>query len=279
WYGANREQKQAIIKQVKALLAADDIEDKAAQAKQLQQTWKEIGNAGRRYETKLWQVFKETNDQLFQALKNQRQVEQQQDDDIVSALIAELDAIQINDEGNDEDAHMMIASVTEKMQSLPKAKRLLLEKRIAKLRLAMDNRTENRQFAQKKQQLSVLQQAVMEWADNSDVTALVCFDALGKNYKQAMTSAEQDLTRSRPWYTTMLEILVALPSPQEDEALRREIQLVMLSDKLARGEEARLEQALSAWLTYGQPSTADAQRFHAILDKVIAQPALLAALN
>ncbi|MBU2977034.1 DUF349 domain-containing protein [Alteromonas sp. C1M14] len=277
WYGKNREQKQAIIKQAKALLENQDSEDKGTQAKQLQQAWKKIGNAGRRYETKLWQVFKETNDAIFDGLKSRRQAEQQQDDEQVQALIAKLDAIEVNN--NAMDVETVILDVVTKMEALPKAKRSGLEKRIAKLRLAVANGKENQKQASKQQQLSQLQQLISAWVDNNEVESISQWREIGKNWQQIIRVGKPDENRTRSWYATVLEILTGLPSPQAEAGSRQQVQLAMLSDKMERGEALTLSEGLSAWLAYGQPSQDEVARLNVVLDEVKSQPALLVALH
>ncbi len=73
WIQANRESKEALLKEAEALRGGDDIIEACEQAKALQQQWKQTGPAGNRVESKLWFAFKAANDVIFSKAKSQQQ--------------------------------------------------------------------------------------------------------------------------------------------------------------------------------------------------------------
>ncbi len=68
FYEDNRARKQKLIDKTTALINEDDIQSAAAQAKQSQADWKNIGFAGKQHDNKLWQDFRDANDAIFNKL-------------------------------------------------------------------------------------------------------------------------------------------------------------------------------------------------------------------
>lgn len=65
-----KEAKEAIIKQVEEIKVSEDWKKTADKIKQLQNKWRQIGNAGPRWEQKLWKTFRAHCDDFFNARQN-----------------------------------------------------------------------------------------------------------------------------------------------------------------------------------------------------------------
>lgn len=66
WYERNAEDKQALIKRVRHLLAQEESRDAVDAVKRLQSQWKETGPASREQQQSLWNEFCEVCDAVFQ---------------------------------------------------------------------------------------------------------------------------------------------------------------------------------------------------------------------
>ncbi|MBL0712013.1 MAG: DUF349 domain-containing protein, partial [Colwellia sp.] len=65
FHADNSQKKQALILQAQEQLTVDDVFQAIEHIKQLQQQWRDIGFAGSRQENKLWQTFRQVNDEIF----------------------------------------------------------------------------------------------------------------------------------------------------------------------------------------------------------------------
>jgi hypothetical protein len=66
-FGRIKEAKEAVIKQVEEIKSSEDWKKSAEKIKSLQNKWKNLGNAGPRWEQKLWKSFRGHCDEFFNA--------------------------------------------------------------------------------------------------------------------------------------------------------------------------------------------------------------------
>lgn len=219
--------KEQLIAQAGELAQAEDIVAAASQAKQLQQQWKSAGATFRSRERALWQAFREHCDQIFNRLKEERQAQSQQ----------------------------------ERRQAEEQQRQPLADDAISALqRLAM-----------------LAEQAEEELATHgsSDTLSTLLTEAItgpspGDRWRERIgqrleairlisagtRSIEQQLTlsdRQARELCIRLEILLGIPSPEHDEALRMEYQMERLNQALAQQDHEPTPAALQAleleWLT------------------------------
>ena len=276
WQQQNREQKQALVEQAKTLADSDDKQGASAQAQALQQQWKAIGHAGRRHESKLWQAFRAANDQLFDALKANRETQQNEQSALAGEVISQIDAARQTLKTADtqqiaaalETVHQQIGELNG--QAATKARRHLqqLENDIARLH------SRQRQ-AQQQDAYQALLMALSQWTDSQSSAQGQIDDAVWAKLKRqhqhgfkATASAERD----RQWYTTKLELLADLPTPSDWQSQRQDIQLAMMMARLESGEQDSLDDVIAAWLSAGPVKAeehAQLQRFTVVINQFL----------
>ncbi|WP_137166824.1 DUF349 domain-containing protein [Salinimonas lutimaris] len=273
WQQQNREQKQALVEQAQALADSDDKQGASSQAQALQQQWKAIGHAGRRHESKLWQAFRAANDQLFDALKANRETQLNEQSALADEVISQINTVrQTLNTADTQQIAVALESVHQQFGQLngqagAKARRHLqqLESDIARLH------SRQRQ-AQQQDAYHALLMALTQWTDpQSSAQAQIDSAVWAKLKRQhqngfkATASAERD----RQWYTTKLELLADLPTPSDWQSQRQDIQLAMMMARLESGEQDSLDDVVAAWLSAG-PLTAEEQellqRFTAVIN-------------
>ncbi len=221
------ETKEQLIARAAELAEAEDIDAAANEAKQLQQQWKAAGPTFRSRERALWQAFREHCDQIFSRLKEVRKTQARQ----------------------------------ERQQAAEQARQPLADNAIEAL-----------------QRLALLaEQAEEELAANgsSDTLSTLLTEAItgpspGDHWRERIgqrleairlisagtRSIEQQLMLSERQARELcirLEILLGIPSPESDEALRMEYQMERLNQALAQQDNEPTPAALQAleleWLT------------------------------
>ena len=86
----NAEKKRALIAEVVLIQTSTDWKTAAEKIIKFQKAWKEIGNAGQRFENKLWSEFRAACDVFFNA---RTQANKEQDDALLVNLKAKEDLI------------------------------------------------------------------------------------------------------------------------------------------------------------------------------------------
>ncbi|GAA0680968.1 hypothetical protein GCM10009104_01820 [Marinobacterium maritimum] len=221
------EVKEQLIARAAELAEAEDIDAAADEAKQLQKQWKAAGPTFRSRERALWQAFREQCDLIFGRLKDARKAQARQ----------------------------------ERQQAAEQARQPLADNAVAAL-----------------QRLALLaEQAEEELAANgsSETLSTLLTEAItgpspGEHWRERIgqrleairlisagtRSIEQQLTLSERQARELcirLEILLGIPSPESDEALRMEYQMERLNQALAQQDDEPTPAALQAleleWLT------------------------------
>jgi exonuclease SbcC len=77
-YKAAESRKEKLIEQAQQLVEHENLGEAIEQAKALQQEWKNAGVVHQSQERKLWRVFRKTNDAVFNRIKEQRDLETQE---------------------------------------------------------------------------------------------------------------------------------------------------------------------------------------------------------
>jgi len=89
-FKSNADKKKALIAEVVLIQTSTDWKTSAEKIIKFQKAWKEIGNAGQRFENKLWSEFRAACDVFFNA---RTQVNKEQDDALLVNLKAKEDLI------------------------------------------------------------------------------------------------------------------------------------------------------------------------------------------
>lgn len=260
WQQHNRQQKQHLIEKAKLLASADDMQTAAAEAQALQQQWKMLGHAGRRHESKLWQLFKQANDVVFSQLKSQRQERQDAQQSKVKDADSQLAAIEKQlPELNSVELSSALAHVSEQAQTLEPKLKQRVESRISQMQKRHQLALEMSQTEQQQAMLKAVLNIVSNWND-STVSLQEQIDEndwemLDKQWQAAFVAPAG--SRSREWLTVQLELSLELSSPASAESLRQDVQLAMLTAKLERGEEVTTPDIIKQWLAHGAVGTED----------------------
>jgi hypothetical protein len=93
-YKAAEGRKQKLIEQAQQLVEHENLGEAIEQAKALQQEWKKAGVVHQSQERKLWRVFRKTNDAVFNRIKEQRDIETQENKELMEqakTLIIEVE--------------------------------------------------------------------------------------------------------------------------------------------------------------------------------------------
>jgi hypothetical protein len=93
-YKAAERRKQKLIEQAQQLVEHENLAEAIEQAKALQQEWKNAGVVHQSQERKLWRVFRKTNDAVFNRIKEQRDIETQENKELMEqakTLIIEVE--------------------------------------------------------------------------------------------------------------------------------------------------------------------------------------------
>lgn len=258
WYQDNEAQKQRLVEKVQSLLDAEDIQQATVEAKQAQESWKQIGRGRAKQDRQLWAAFRQANDGLF-ARRNQQQDKQRQAN---HAVIKQIDVL-LNQAG----------AVLNGVQSLSELSALQqgLQQPIADLLAELDERSRQskqrdwqkletkfagrvKAFKQSEQQThyALLFSLLSEWLDNPPPAGI---DNLPGVWRQAFNQSEHSEPREN--VLVKMELLAGVESPVELAELRREMQLQMMTNKLEQGESADLAQLLIKWIGQGPLAASD----------------------
>ncbi len=259
WYQQNRQTKQRLVEQVKALSAASEPEQAAHQAQQLQQQWKAVGHAGRRHETKLWQAFREANDGVFAVVKEQRQQQRQAGDASLkawmrkaSSLSAEISASSLN------ASNQKLQILTDELRALPDAVQQKGRRKLAGITQQLADLERQQQAQQQRQKYLALAELIRQVA-NGDAGVPAehpQWHQLDKQWQRHLRDGGGD-ELSRHQLTVALEMALSRTTPEQDTDVRLALQLAQLSARLERGERWSADSLISAWLAHGLPTESE----------------------
>ena len=263
---SNTTAKQALIAKAEELLASEDVLVAIESAKQLQQTWREVGFAGNHQENQLWQKFRLVNDELFgkrQQFKSDQQavLSTQQQVFVEKVVIIEesLNALTTEDEKQvlqsiEQQAEMLLKEV---IASRPVIKPVAvrIEKIINKIEQLIKSKIQDKEqqtwlnlfelmslHAQNNQELEALQTSAV--FNNMTSFWKKRFQEHVKLTKQAQGSYRFDKTLE-------IEILGKCDSPADLAEQRMKVQVQLMQEQMLSGTEIDLNKLLVDWLMLG----------------------------
>ena len=252
YFNENAEVKQALIMQAQALSAVEDVNVAIEQAKALQEKWKHVGQTQRKVENALWEQFRQANDVVFAKRKAHNQIQKQENNAQVAAAANILQKLQqaVNEAqslSELDDTHMVQTELEAQLVAMPKALSSSLFRRLSGLIDERQTKLEGLQRQSRAHSLSALFDVLKRW----ETPALPDdIESLPNQWQQSFKALGQsDVPRLN--LTLMLEIVCDIPSPQIDEALRKEIQLQLMADKLQQGVEYDKSSLLKLWIQHG----------------------------
>ncbi len=260
-YQKNVGDKQALITKANQQLSNSDITDAAAQLKQLQQQWRDIGYCGPKQENKLWQEFRAINDQVFQRRATIYEDQKQELAELEHGYFNDLEKIVADSELAKTAEHL-----TQSLSHLH-----ALQETVAQSdnHFKAINNSINQQIKQVESKLAkqkkLAKQQVFECLFDTlsqmagqevDNTA---FSSLPKNWQKRvnnMPAADAD-HQLRHQQTIALEILAGVESPKADQQQRLSLQVQLMQDQMTSGQNINLEQTFIDWLMLGQLTEQD----------------------
>ncbi len=221
------ETKEQLIARAAELAEAEDIDAAADEAKQLQKQWKAAGPTFRSRERALWQAFREQCDLIFGRLKDARKAQARQ----------------------------------ERQQAAEQARKPLADNAVdalQRLALLAEQAEEELAASGSSETLSILLTEAItgpspgeHWRERigQRLEAIRLISAGSRSIEQQLTLSERQARE----LCIRLEILLGIPSPESDEALRMEYQMERLNQALAQQDDEPTPAALQAleleWLT------------------------------
>ncbi|WP_083494251.1 HEAT repeat domain-containing protein [Colwellia sp. MT41] len=276
----NSKEKQALIVKAQQLIASDDIFAAIDSAKQLQQSWREVGFAGNHQESQLWQKFRQVNDELFakrQVLKSEQQAalsnQQQAYDEKVSTIAESLISFTnqaANKEVEPENKQTLQdieqqaeALLTEVIANKPVIKVAVarLEKIIKQVEQLIKS---NRQVKEQQRWLNLFELMSLQAQSNQDVEALTASAMVNKlssfwqkRWQEHVKLSEQVQGGHRLDKTLEIEILGKSESPAELADQRMKVQVQLMQEQMLSGIDIDLSKLLVDWLMLGTLTEGD----------------------
>ena len=246
----NEEQKRRLLQQATDVAAQDiELSEKTDLLKGLQAKWQKVGFAGKSQDQKLWNEFRAINAPVFEQRDELTQQENQQQQAVFDECssqfqtwLAELE--QANDIG---EIRQVLDQAQARFSEIAGLNRGLYEK-LRKLNKQVADLADKR--------ISVLRQ-VQEQQVYIDLFDAVAGLANGQGVDTSglkpawQTAINGNNKQARARVTLMLEIAAGLESPEKEKALRNEVQMDMLTEKLEQGIEQDVQALLEAWLGAG----------------------------
>jgi hypothetical protein len=304
WYDQNRADKKSLIERARQLLAKEDSREAVDGVKRLQLLWKEVGAAARDQEQPLWEEFREQCDAVFQKRQQayveyaagleagKAQAEALCDEAEKAALLSGAALL----EGVGKIPQWRAAF--EALGELPRANQRALHDRFDRaLNLCQANLSRQR-TRDKEQSFTDLFEAARRiqaygWSVAQDTApsdrealkqAAETFiagvgqwpkgspQALQEAWANADAAAGLDAAAHEDALRTLCirsEILADLPTPPEDQALRRDYQVKRLMRRMGQGGDATADEADSLALEWARVGPVSPGRHEALHEALL----------
>ena len=249
-YSRHEAGKQQLIAQAAALRDSEDVRGACEAAKGLQQAWKETGSCGHARDQKLWEEFREHCDALFARREDVKTQQKTEDQDMVEQASKLLDQVEevMATEGGGEVAGALVDAFESLSLTVPRDQQAVLRTRLADIRQRLDSeRSAARQadFRADLQRLTQLMEfclkaehAVMAGEAVESLQAGWQEDALPASFSEELIKRWSHLPRTLEvepgqqltlfnQHCLLLEILLDLPSPDEEQDLRISRQMTL----------------------------------------------------
>jgi hypothetical protein len=269
---SNSTEKEALITKAEALLASEDVLAAIESAKQLQQTWREIGFAGNHQENQLWQKFRQVNDELFskrQQFKSDQQAalstQQQVFVDQVVIIEESLNDLTTPD---DKQALQLISQQAEMLLKEVIANRPVIKVVAGRLDKIIKNIEQliqsNNQVKTSQSWLNLFELMSLQAQSNqelSEIQTSAIFNNLTSFWQKRfqehvkLTKPVQGTYRSDK--TLEIEILGKSDSPADLAAQRMKVQVQLMQEQMLSGSEIDLNKLLVDWLMLGALAESD----------------------
>lgn len=259
----NEALKADIVARAEALVDHEPLGEAMDQAKNLQNEWKSIGITRHRQDRKLWQAFRSACDAIFarrDAARNEQVAQTEQADAQLADLLTRTTAL----EAGDAETRRALINELKVIGQQPLSATMTEKLRAELHRL--------RSLEEKSQ----LEATIRDWQQHvrSRVDGTTVPEALPADWT-ARAETHSDLTARE--LVIRAEILTAQPSPEQDQALRMEIQVQRLADGMSGTAQSgdlndQLESLVAYWCVRAPADTMNealANRLAEALDSIV----------
>ncbi|MCW8866229.1 MAG: DUF349 domain-containing protein [Colwellia sp.] len=263
----NSHKKQELILQAKQQLTVEDVFKAIEEVKQLQQQWRDVGFAGSRQENKLWQEFRQVNDEIF-ARRTQIKTEQHEAQaelaaqfnqslaDIKEKLGNVADKVVLNQAK--QDAEALLTSVIANKPVI-KSVAHTIETFIKTLQEQLTKQKEQEQRESWQSLFALLKELAQ--AELADITNNKHFSQVNNFWQkrlQEQVSIKGDANlEARQTKVLAIEILAQAESPAKYAQQRMAVQVELMQEQMLSGGDIDLTSQLVDWLQLGKLSQQD----------------------
>ncbi|PCI60797.1 MAG: hypothetical protein COB35_08105 [Gammaproteobacteria bacterium] len=278
-YQQNAELKKQLIVSVEQILKdlltnTDNINQAVTAVKNLQNKWREIGYAGVKQENKLWQQFRQINDDIFakrEENKQQEQVsinkQQQEFEQALSALHQELNqALEQNLQNNSDRVDLKpLLNNAELLLSQVFDYKPVFKTVVGDIKQFIDkiNKTIEQQKKQQKklqwQNIFLLLKYIAEQQSSSlELEQQKSFQFLSPVWQKRISDVFKiSSIANREVETLKLEILAGIESPPQLMQQRMSVQVSLMQEQMTSSTKPDLEQEFLQWLQSGKLTSSD----------------------
>ena len=269
FHDANAISKKNLITEAKEQLDLDDIAQAIDTVKNLQKQWREIGFAGTRQESQLWQNFRSINDQVFAKRDDLKSSQQTEIASLTTEFRQRLEQIktQAVDYQLAQSKAQAEALLGDVFRCKPVIKPVVLEiesfiKEVTQSIAAQDNKAEEENW----RSLFYLLDQVAN--DDSNISFENLIENNSNEYQkltkfwqkrlqeQLLLNTKAD-AKAREVKTLEIEILAQVESPSAYAEQRLSVQISLMQQQMLSGVGIDLPQSLINWLRIGRLTEAD----------------------
>ena len=253
---SNATAKQQLVKQAEAF-AESITEDAVESVKQLQTRWKSIGFAGKAKDNQLWASFRQANDQVFDKLRASKEAGKVASQQVFSEIEKQLD--EVKKSLAVVDATQQLNEITsglselhqqtfEKMQQqlLSKSQFERLDRSTEQLKTKINGLQQQFKSALAKQKIDEVFEYLQTRVGEPSI-----FDGASPKALRSLQGDGRPSDVPRLHATIRLEVLAGIESPESDKALRQQIQLQVMANKMQSGVVDIPTTLFSSWLSAG----------------------------
>jgi len=269
---SNSAEKLTLITKAEELLASEDVLVAIESAKQLQQTWREVGFAGNHQENQLWQKFREVNDALF---SKRQQFKSDQQAALSTQQQVFVDQIVIIEESlnslTTKDDKLVLQSITQQAETLLKeviVNRPVIKTVAARLEKIIKNVEQliesNNQVKVSQSWLNLFELMSLQAESNQALTEIQVSCAFNnltsfwqKRFQEHVKLTNTVQASSRSDKTLEIEILGKSDSPAGLAAQRMKVQVQLMQEQMISDTEIDLNKLLVDWLMLGTLAESD----------------------
>ncbi|QOL25016.1 DUF349 domain-containing protein [Thalassotalea sp. LPB0316] len=259
-HSEHKQQKLTLIETANRLLALDDVFAASNQIKQLQAEWKTIGFAGKHQENKLWQAFRQVNDQLFAKRDAVKSAQNQENNQALETVKASLLALEeqaqlANDVKSLKAINQQLLTLKSDLPATTKGLAKQIDQCIASVSGKISQLAEAKQLRQWQAIFDVIAQAIDK---DGAIDQHGSFAQLPLKWQRKLLDNQNssEIT-DRSDATLAIEILAGVESPNEYLDQRLAVQVKLMQSQMTSGGKVDMTEQFLMWLGEGPVTKQD----------------------